>query len=246
MLKLGRFRATEITGDILDNKQEHMPAFAMVREAMAWLDRTLPLAARFPKGKIFREDRLPVPPEALRETLLNAVMHRDYSDPGSYVAVAVFDDRIEVRSVGSLPRGVSAQSLAGSHRSVLRNPLIAETFHRTGAVEIWGRGTNRVIEECKRYGLEPPSFEEQGGALFVTFRAAIGPTLQAGPQVRPQVAPQQAVLDLIRQKGTVTNRDVRALLGVSDEMARRHLLALAKAKVIIPVGKGRAARYRLP
>jgi ATP-dependent DNA helicase RecG len=115
-----------------------------------------------------------VPPEALREVLLNAVMHRDYSDPGGYVAVAVFDDRIEVRSVGTLPRGVSADSLAGSHRSVLRNPLIAEAFHRTGAVEIWGRGTNRVIEECRKHGVTPPTFEEREGAVYVTFRAALG------------------------------------------------------------------------
>lgn len=67
--------------------------------------------------------------------------------------------------------------------TVLRNPLIAETFHRTGAVEIWGRGTNRVIEECRRYGVEPPTFEEQGGGLIVTFRAIIGPTQQVTPQV---------------------------------------------------------------
>ncbi|MFH1465060.1 MAG: RNA-binding domain-containing protein [Pseudomonadota bacterium] len=95
MLKLGRFRGTKITGDILDNRQEHLHAFAMVREATAWLDRTLPLAAHFPPGQIFREDRLPVPAEALREIILNAVMHRDYTQPGSYVAIAVFDDRIE-------------------------------------------------------------------------------------------------------------------------------------------------------
>lgn len=79
-LKMGRFRGTKITGDILDSKHEHMHAFAMVREGMAFLDRTLPLAARFPEGKIFREDRLPVPANALREILLNAVMHRDYAD----------------------------------------------------------------------------------------------------------------------------------------------------------------------
>jgi len=181
ILKLGRFRGTEITGDILDNKQDHMHAFAIVREAMAWLDRTL--AARFPPGEIFREDRLPVPAEPLREALLNAVMHRDYSDPGSYVAVAVFDDRIEVRSSGRLPHGVSAASLFGPHRSVLRNPLIAEAFHRTGAVEIWGRGTNRIIAECERHGIEPPTFEEVSGGLFVTFRAEIAVT----PQITPQV-----------------------------------------------------------
>jgi ATP-dependent DNA helicase RecG len=173
MLKLGRFRGAKITGDILDNRQEHLHAFDMVREAMAWLDRTLPLAAHFPPGEIFREDRLPVPAEALREIILNAVMHRDYTQPGSYVAIAVFDDRIEVRSIGGLPRGVSAESLAAEHRSVLRNPLIAEAFHRTGAVEVWGRGTNRVIEACERYGIEAPVFDERSGAVFVTFRAQI-------------------------------------------------------------------------
>ena len=77
------------------------------------------------------------------------------------MAVAVFDDRIEIRSTGGLPRGVTVESLSESHQSVLRNPLIAETFHRTGAVEIWGRGTNRVIEECERYGIEPPTFEDR-------------------------------------------------------------------------------------
>jgi len=184
LVKLGHFRGTTVTGDILDNRQEHLHAFAIVREAMAFLDRTLPLAAHFPDGEMFRKDRLPVPPNAMRELLLNAVMHRNYADPGSYVAVAVFDDRIEVRSVGALPTGVTGESLSGAHRSVLRNPLIAEAFHRTGAVEIWGRGTNRVIEECEKYGIDPPIFEERQGALIVTLRAPISPAPQVTPQVR--------------------------------------------------------------
>ncbi|MBD3162860.1 MAG: hypothetical protein GF355_14255 [Candidatus Eisenbacteria bacterium] len=121
-LKSGRFRGTKITGDILDNKQEHMHAFAMVREALAFLDRTLPLSGHFVEGRIQREDRLPVPPDALREILLNAVMHRDYSDPGGDVAVAVFDDRIKIRSSGTLPSGISPDMLSGPHESILRNP----------------------------------------------------------------------------------------------------------------------------
>ena len=196
LVKLGHFRGTTVTGDILDNRQEHLHAFAIVREAMAFLDRTLPLAAHFPDGEMFRKDRLPVPPNAMRELLLNAVMHRNYADPGSYVAVAVFDDRIEVRSVGALPAGVTGESLSGAHRSVLRNPLIAEAFHRTGAVEIWGRGTNRVIEECEKYGIDPPIFEERQGALIVTLRAPISPAPQVTPQVTPQV---RAVLQAATQ-----------------------------------------------
>jgi ATP-dependent DNA helicase RecG len=173
LLKLGRFRGTKVTGDILDNKQEYLHAFAMVREAIAWLDRTLPLSARFPKGAINREDRLPVPAEALREIIINAVIHRDVSNPSSYVAIAVFDDRIEVRSIGDLPSGIRVDQLSREHLSVRRNPLIAEAFHRTGAIEAWGRGTNRVVEACRAHGIPDPRFVAEAGAVTVTFDAEV-------------------------------------------------------------------------
>ncbi|MBI2382494.1 MAG: putative DNA binding domain-containing protein [Gammaproteobacteria bacterium] len=173
LLKLGRFRGTRITGDILDNKQEYLHAFAMVREAIAWLDRTLPLSARFPPGAINREDRLPVPAEALREIIINAVIHRDVSNPSSYVAIAVFDDRIEIHSIGEFPTGMRAELLTQEHRSIPRNPLIAGAFHRTGAIEVWGRGTNRVMEACRAYGIADPTFAQLSGAVTVTFRAEV-------------------------------------------------------------------------
>lgn len=249
MLKMGRFRGTKITGDILDNRQEHIHAFAIVCEAMAWLDRTLPLAAHFPPGQIFREDRLPVPPEALREVLLNAVMHRDYAQPSSYVAVAVFDDRIEVRSMGTLPRGVTAESLSGTHKSVLRNPLIAEAFHRTGAVEVWGRGTNRVIEECQRYGVEPPTFEVDTGFMVVTFRAQIGPVQQATPELGTKWGPsgdQVQVLESARHPRTIP--ELLALCGRSNrtkfrDQVLRPLLEAGLLEMTIP-DKPRSSRQR--
>lgn len=180
LLKLGRFRGTKITGDILDNQQLHLHAFAMVREAIAWLDRTLPLAARFPKGSIFREDRQPVPAEALRETIINAVIHRDLSLASGYVAIAVFDDRIEVRSVGELPFGLRAEQLSEEHPSKPRNPDLAGAFHRTGAIEVWGRGTNRVIEACRSWGIDAPTFKVEMGVTTVTFHAEIRPGGEAG------------------------------------------------------------------
>jgi ATP-dependent DNA helicase RecG len=193
LLKLGRFRGSEITGEIVDNRQEHMNAFAMVRESMAFLERTMPLGAHFPKGQIFREDRFPVPLDALREIVLNAVMHRDYSHYSGYVAIAVFDDRIEIQSYGRLPNGITVEQLSGPHRSKPTNPLIAEAFHRTGAVEIWGRGTNRVITMCKQHGTAEPIFEEREGFLIVTFKASLVPgtqTQQVTGQVSGQVTEQ--------------------------------------------------------
>jgi ATP-dependent DNA helicase RecG len=189
LIKMGRFRGTEITGEIVDNRQEHMNAFSMVREGMAFLERTMPLGARFPEGQIFREDRFPVPQDALREILLNAIMHRDYSHYSGYVAIVVFDDRIEIRSSGRLPNGITVEQLLGRHDSKPTNPLIAGAFHRTGAVEVWGRGTNRVIEMCQRHGTAPPVFEEWQGFLVVTFKAQMVPVSEQ-PESRPESQPE--------------------------------------------------------
>ena len=240
LLKMGRFRGSEITGEIVDNRQEHMNAFAMVREGMAFLERTMPLGARFPAGKIFREDRFPVPMDAIREILLNAVMHRDYSYYSGCVAIVVFDDRIEIRSYGRLPNGITVKQLSGRHDSKPTNPLIAGAFHRTGAVEVWGRGTNRVIAVCRKHEAAPPIFEERQGFLIVTFKAQMvasgaagtsrtgsgdqvgtksGPsrdqataqvTGQVGGQVTGQVAEQVLLFCQTPRKAS----EIRALLGL--------------------------------
>ena len=195
LLKMGRFRGTEITGEIVDNRQEHMNAFAMVREGMAFLERTMPLGARFPTGQIFREDRFPVPLDALREILLNAVMHRDYSHYSGHVAIVIFDDRIEIRSYGRLPTGITVKQLSGKHDSKPVNPSIAEAFHRTGAVEVWGRGTNRVIAACEKHGAAPPVFEEDQGFVHVTFKAQITATGETPTQLESELESELESLD---------------------------------------------------
>ncbi len=257
-LKLGRFRGTRVTGEIVDNRQEHLNAFAAVREGMAFLDRTLPLGARFPKGTIFREDRLPVPPEALREILLNAVMHRDYSDPGGYVAIAIFDDRVEISSFGRFPSGMIADQLSRTHLSKLRNLLIAEAFHRTGAVEIWGRGTNRVIEACREHGIQAPVFEERQGFVIVTFRAPIAATAGtplAAPsrdQVGTKSGPsrdQVALLEACRLERSLT--ELMEVVGRKNrskfrDQFIRPLLKTGLIELTVPARpKSRLQKYRL-
>jgi len=128
-----------------------------------------------------------VPAEALREIVINAVIHRDVSNPSSYVAIAVFDNRIEIHSIGDFPTGIRAELLTQEHRSIPRSPLIAGAFHRTGAIEVWGRGTNRVIEACRAHGIAEPTFTEGSGAVTVTFKAEVVADLgRAQSQVGPK------------------------------------------------------------
>ncbi len=197
-----------------------MSAFAVVHEGMTFLERTMPLGARFPRGMVFREDRFPVPPEALREILLNAVMHRDYSHYSGYVAIVVFDDRIEVQSYGRLPTGMTVEQLSGPHLSKPTNPLIAEAFHRTGAEEVWGRGTNRVIEMCRKHGAAPPTFEERQGFVVVTFMARLvaGDAAEVSKaQSRAQSEAQSIrILDVVSQ-GTLSARALANALGLHSK-----------------------------
>ncbi len=253
-LKLGRFRGTEITGDIVDNRLEHMNAFAMVRESMAFLERTMPLGARFPEGQIFREDRFPVPLDALREIVLNAVMHRDYSHYSGYVAIAVFDDRIEIQSYGRLPNGITVEQLSGPHRSKPTNPLIAEAFHRTGAVEIWGRGTNRVIATCKQHGVAEPTFEEREGFLIVTFKASLVPSMST-TQVTTQVTMQVTAQVVAVLTAALTEAKTREELQRAIDIKNREHFRKAYLEPILASGllertipdkpKSRMQKYRL-
>ncbi len=82
--------------------------------------------------------------------------------------------------------------LRQEHRSIPRNPLIAGAFHRTGAIEVWGRGTNRVIEACRAYSIAEPTFIEGSGAVTVTFKAEVvaggGDLVPGGHQVGTKLA----------------------------------------------------------
>ena len=151
-------------------------------------------------------------------------MHRDYSDYSGYVAIVVLDDRIEIQSRGRLPHGVTLEQLSGPHLSKLRNPLIAEAFHRTGAVEVWGRGTNRVIEMCKQHGATSPFFEERQGFLVVTFKAAIVEATEripAAPVTAPVTAPVLRLLELLFSKGNLGNAEILASLGLKNRRRMR-------------------------
>jgi len=191
----------------------------------------------------------PAGPYGLLEFYCDAVMHRDYSYYGGHVAIVVFDDRIEIRSYGRLPSGVTLEQLSGPHASELRNPLIAEAFHRTGAVEVWGRGTNRVIAECKAHGILPPSFEERQGWMVVTFRAPIAPVeAGAGPEGGREKMSEKTpgrILSVLTDQPEATIADLAAVIGVSDRTIERNLKTLQGQNRIRRIGPDKGGRWEV-
>ncbi len=182
------------------------------------------------------------PLEALREALINALIHRDYTIPAD-IQIKIHEDRLEIWNAGELPPPLRPEDLRGPHRSVLRNPLVAQAFYFAGLIERWGTGTTRIIELCRRQGLPEPEFQHQQGGFLVTFsKDPYTPErLRALGLNERQI---QAVL-YVKEHGKITNREFRALTGISDEGARLDLKRLVELSILEPHGKGRSVYYAL-
>lgn len=182
------------------------------------------------------------PLEALREALINALIHRDYTIPAD-IQIKIHEDRLEIWNAGELPPPLRPDDLRGPHRSVLRNPLIAQAFYFAGLIERWGTGTTRIIELCRQQGLPEPEFQHQQGGFLVTFsKDSYTPErLRAMGLNERQI---QAVL-YVKEHGKLTNREFRALTGISDEGARLDLKRLVELGILEPHGKGRSVYYAL-
>ena len=149
---------------------------------------------------IQRVERYPMPEPALREALLNAVVHRDYAVAAS-IQIRVQDDRLLIYNPGSLPEGWTLERLLGPHPSRPYNPDIANAFFWAGEIETWGRGIDRVFRACRRAGTTEPNIRLEPGGLWFEFEFSDeylesvgvkrGPGAGAtGSEVRPQVGPE--------------------------------------------------------
>jgi len=241
-LRMARFRGNDKT-EFLDQRQLHGHALQLLEEAMQFLTRHLPVAGRIEPGVFERADAPLFPPIALREALVNAFCHRDYSITGSAVSLAIYDDRLEIWSDGTLPFGLSVDDLKRDHPSRPRNPLIAEAFYRRGLVERWGRGTQKIVELCVQAGHPEPEFVEQAGALGVRFL----PTAYIAPHRvgHDLTTRQRRILQTLAGRQDVTFGELRSLAGptVAVRTFRDDLLHLKRLRMIGLRGRGRGATW---
>lgn len=124
---------------------------------------------------IQRVDAPPVPRDAMREAILNAVIHRDYS-VAVPIQIKVFPDKVMIFSQGGLPENWTVDELWAHHQSKPRNPDIANAFYRSGQIEVWGRGIEKIEEACLKDSAPPPVFKSKENDVQVTFPFVARPT----------------------------------------------------------------------
>ena len=244
-LRVARFRGVDRTGELLDNRQFFGNAFTLLSAAERFLRDTLPIAGRFERDRFDRIDEPLYPQPATREAMANALCHRDYSIGGGSVGLAVYDDRLEVTSTGSLHFGLTPEQLFAPHESMPWNPLIAHAFYRRGIIEEWGRGIAKITEQNTAAGLAPPEIEDAGGCVTVRFwnNRYVPPRGDDGDLTKRQ----EAILVVLGAADQpLASREVGARLGqrVSRSGLLADLAALRSRGLVALTGRGRSARWK--
>ncbi|MFW0858876.1 MAG: RNA-binding domain-containing protein [Dehalococcoidia bacterium] len=237
VIHCGRFKEETI---VIDDRMIEGPAIEQVDEAMDFIRKNINV--RFVMtGRPAREQIWDYPLEALREAVINAVCHRDYTI-SSNTEVRIYDDKLIVWSPGGLPFGITIEDLYKPHPSVLRNKGIGGVFYDMGWIEQWGSGIDKMRKACVRAGLPEPQFEEYQG-----FRVIFRKDIYIEEYLRELGLNERQIkaVRYVKEKGRITNKEYRELTGLSDEGARIDLSELVEKGLLKTKGKGRSAHYVL-
>lgn len=213
-IKIGFFRDDK--GNLEFQDEIHGALMEQVDKAMD-LIKTKYLIYRISYEGISRRETPQFPVEAIRESLMNAIAHKDYAS-GVPIQISVFPDHITFWNSGQLPEDWTTDRLFESHPSAPYNPIIANAFFRSGDIESWGRGYKRILEAVSAYKLLPPKLEMISG-LMITYYTDVRSQLLA-QRVDERYIP---VIEYASKNGRVTNSDVQHILGVSKPTASRIL-----------------------
>ena len=180
-----------------------------------------------------RVEEFDIPRKALREAVINALVHKDYS-AGNPIQIKIYDDRIVIWNDGLLPDGFDFDSLKKHHASKPRNPDLANVYQKAGFIEAWGRGTVLMVRECINAGLQEPDFSYEFGGLQVVLHRNVSAVkiLDRLPELNLGKHEQEIVLLAVRL-GRISNKDIRERLEVSRSTALRYVRKLIEAGLLI-------------
>ncbi len=252
-LRAIRYNSDKAGDTFSDMKSFEGPLYDLFEDAYAFIVRNTASVARFPEDSPKREDSPIYPEAAVREGLINALVHRDYASPSGGVSVHIFPQRLEIWNSGNLPDGVTPESLAKGQISILRNPDISHVLYLRGLMEKAGRGSILIRHTCELQGLPAPTWRSDAatGVTLTFFTPQVTPqaTPQVTPQATPQVTPQVGKL-LAVLKGEMSRGLLMKRVGIKDRKHFREAFiqpALEQGLVTMTESAATSAnqRYRL-
>ena len=222
--------------DQLDGAMERFRRILQVRFEIKVTELTLEGLAR--------TDVWEYPLEALREAVINALIHRDYTVTTD-IQIRIYDDELSIWNPGGLPPQLTVEQLREpQHLSVLRNPFLAQAFYYAGYIERWGTGTARIITLCRKQGLPEPEFD----ADALQFRVRFLKDPYTPERLRKMALNERQIKAVlyVKEHGSISNRAYQQLTGISKRTASDELSDLVEKGILSKVGgqRGRGTLYR--
>lgn len=227
LIRCGCFAGTTKT-QFIDQQDIDGPLPAVVDQVLSFIERHTSMRSEI--GRMHRVDFPQYPPIVVREAVINAIVHADYSVKGASIQIAIFSDRLEITNPGALPYGLSLQR-ALSGISQLRNRVIGHVFRELGLIERWGSGLGRMVEVCRSQGITEPKFEE----LDHHFRV----TLFHDSQVKLAKEPwQKDIVKYLQLHQDVTIKDASKLWDVTERTASTRMKKMLENGLVVEISTG--------
>ncbi|MFM9840499.1 MAG: ATP-binding protein [Cyclobacteriaceae bacterium] len=218
-VKMGRFG--KVDDDLKFQETEEGNLIQLLQEVPKQLGRKF-LIKNISFEGLLRIEKGEYPEAALREMVLNALVHRNYL--GAMTQIRIYDNKLSIWNEGVLPMGITSADLRVNHSSKPRNPIIADVCFKGGFIDAWGRGTLKIINACRAAELPEPEMKEEFGGVMITLfkdRYTEEQLRKMGLNER-QV---RAVLYVV-ENGSITNTQYVEIFDVSRQTATRDLVEL--------------------
>ena len=252
-IQCAQFKGTEKVV-FLDKKEFEGPLCEQIDGAFNFVLSHINMALEI-EGVVHKE-KYELPPAAIRELIINAVVHRNYQQHSS-VQVAVYDDRVEISSPGGMYGSLTLEEALGG-RSSLRNETLARTLEKIGIIEGWGSGFKRIFDLCDAQGIERPVFEEIGDMLRVNFyrnsyekigdKSVINQNIGDKSAIKLDVGdknPKNQILEYLKTHESVKASELMAILSLKSSRTRDYLSELVKEEKIVANGGNKNRTYSL-
>lgn len=251
-IKIGFFKTD---ADLVYQDEVHGNLFQQVDKTIDLL-LTKYMKAYISYEGIQRVEQYLFPAPALREALLNAVVHKDYSS-GNPVQISVYEKKIIFWNAGRLPEELSLDLLQKKHPSIPYNPLVASAFFRAGYIEAWGRGIEKINNECKQAGVPAPEISHEFAGLMITFQAASGKTREETEKTREETGKtreeteetrektREKILKLIFEDPSISTEQMSSKTGISPKGIEWQIKRLKKDGILKRIGPTKSGHWEI-
>lgn len=252
-IKVGFFQTDD---DLRFQDELHGNLFAQVDQTLELLHFKY-LKAYISYRGVQRVEKYLFPYAAIREALLNAVVHKDYSS-GIPIQISVYEDKIIFWNPGYMPENWTMRKFLGKHPSQPFNPLLASAFFRAGYIESWGRGIAKILRACEEHGIESPEYDFETAGVTVQFVAnpdhlqgdngVEGTTPKTTPittSITTSNETSDRILSLMRDRPTISLQELSDAMGMTRDGVKYHIAKLKRDGWLQRVGSSRSGHWEV-